>query len=276
MASWHTVFLVVIALVVFSGFSPVETKKRKKNKHLGESLQEMCDSPGRGDSKKHILELQAFFDLTKSFACLKIETCSRVPVCFVEETPDLGQESLNDCSLWNLLLDGLKTNRKIEPVLETSMNAYNGGKSRKRNSWDDAVSNLCYGTNVYRFLNENTGGNAANGTSKNSPTNSTLNHVSNATHVGETTPSTSPRANKKRLRRGGPFNSFFRRLKRKQIASGNSSCGGLEECSRICVGQNERLTNSSDCMTFKFRCTTRRMFRTPRKTKGKGRKKNKD
>lgn len=112
--------------------------------------------------------------------------------------------------------------------------------------------------------------------SKNSPTNSTLNHVSNATNVGETTPPTNPRANKKRLRRGGPFNSFFRRLKRKQIASGNSSCGGLEECSRICVGQNERLTNSSDCMTFKFRCTTRRMFRTPRKPKGKGRKKNKD
>lgn len=31
----------------------------------------------------------------------------------MEETPDLGQESLNDCSLWNLLLDGLKVTESI-------------------------------------------------------------------------------------------------------------------------------------------------------------------
>ena len=33
-------------------------------------------------------------------------------------------------------------------------NSPNGGKPRTDYSWDDAVSSLCYGANVYRFLNE--------------------------------------------------------------------------------------------------------------------------
>lgn len=37
-----------------------------------------------------------------------METCSRVPVCFVEDTPDLEHSSLNNCALWNLLFNGLQ------------------------------------------------------------------------------------------------------------------------------------------------------------------------
>ena len=33
-------------------------------------------------------------------------------------------------------------------------NSLNRGKSRTDNSWDDAVSSLCHGANVYRFLTE--------------------------------------------------------------------------------------------------------------------------
>lgn len=282
MVSWQTTITALLALLVLSGFSSVETKKRKKGKHLfqGETLQEMCQSAGHDSLKRNILELQAFFDLDKSFACLKVETCSRIPVCFVEDTPDLGQENLNDCTLWNLLLHGLQTNRKIEPVLEHAMNSLNRGKSRTDNSWDDAVSSLCHGANVYRFLTEDISEEenaSSNATSQNSSTINTINQNHNPTNGSMTTPLTNALPRKRRLRRarGGSFNRLLRQLRRKQIALGNSSsCTGLDGCTRICVGQNDRLTNLSDCSTFKIICTFKKLFRSRRKQKGKGRKKN--
>lgn len=81
---------------------------------------------------------------------------------------------------------------------------------------------------------------------------------------------------KKRHRRGGPFNRLLRHFKRaKTIGVRNSSCGGLEACTRICVGPNERITNSSDCTTFKIQCTTR-VPKGRKKSKGKGKRKNRD
>ena len=53
-----------------------------------------------------------FLSFFQSFTCLKMETCSFVPLCFVEETPDLGQENLHDCALWNLILHGLQVKAK--------------------------------------------------------------------------------------------------------------------------------------------------------------------
>lgn len=53
------------------------------------------------------------FLFLQAFACLKVETCRRVPVCFVEDTPDLGHESLSDCTLWNLLLLGLQVKPEL-------------------------------------------------------------------------------------------------------------------------------------------------------------------
>lgn len=67
MVSWQTTITALLALLVLSGFSSVETKKRKKGKHLfqGETLQEMCQSARQDSLKRNILELQAFFDLDK-------------------------------------------------------------------------------------------------------------------------------------------------------------------------------------------------------------------
>ena len=48
-------------------FSSVETKKRKKLKQQGQvdTLHKLCRGPLPPNTKKNILELQAFFDLSK-------------------------------------------------------------------------------------------------------------------------------------------------------------------------------------------------------------------
>lgn len=244
----------VVVFLATLVFSSVETKKKKKGKQHGQvaSLQELCHGPFISPStKKNILELQAFFDLRKAFACLKVETCSRIPVCFVEDTPDLGHESLSDCTLWNLLLLGLQNNRRIEPVVDNPMSPRYHGRSRMDYSWDEAVSNLCHGASVYRFVTIDTGvvGNTSNNaTSRNS------------TGPLPTTASTA----QPRKRRGGPLNRFIRKLRNlnKHSTKSNSTCEELKGCQRICVGQNEQLTNVSDCRTFKIQCTSRKLFRS--------------
>lgn len=60
-----------------------------------------------------MLKNMYFSSFLQAFACLKVETCSRIPVCFVEDTPDLGHESLRYCSLWNLLLQGLQVKSEL-------------------------------------------------------------------------------------------------------------------------------------------------------------------
>lgn len=255
MELWRTMVAVFLATLVFSS---VETKKRKKGKQPSQvdSLHNLCRATDPPNIKKNILELQAFFDLSKAFACLKVETCSRIPVCFVEDTPDLGHESLSDCTLWNLLLLGLQNNRRIEPVVENPMSARYHGRSRMDYSWDEAVSNLCHGANVYRFVTIDTGvvGNTSN----------------NATSRNSTgpLPTTAPTA-QPRKRRGGPLNRFIRQLRKlnRHSTNSNSTCEELKGCHRICVGQNEQLTNVSDCRTFKIQCTSRRLFRKAAKGK---------
>lgn len=288
MASWQRIVIALVLLFVLARCASVEKAKVKKKRDRGkgknppknretlESLQQLCQRNGSGSSRKNILELQAFFDLTKSFACLKVETCSRVPVCFVEDTPDLEHSSLNNCALWNLLFNGLQANRKIEPVFEHPMNSAHGGKSRSEYSWDDAVSSLCRGANVYRFLTEdplheeNT---STNGTSKNSTNITTVAPPTQATNASSPRPQHAlPRRN--RQRRGGPFNKFLRQMKRRQNANNNSSCSGLEACTRICVGQNERPTHVSDCSTFKIHCTLYNRAKKGRKHKGKNKRRN--
>lgn len=164
MASWQRIVIALVLLFVLARCASVEKAKVKKKRDRGkgknppknretlESLQQLCQRNGSGSSRKNILELQAFFDLTKvrviktvnlfsaksdltigvfclsimklrcvqslfflkrfqSFACLKVETCSRVPVCFVEDTPDLEHSSLNNCALWNLLFNGLQVSK---------------------------------------------------------------------------------------------------------------------------------------------------------------------
>ncbi|XP_020603889.1 uncharacterized protein LOC110042850 [Orbicella faveolata] len=256
MELWRTMVAAFFATLLFSF---VETKKRKKAKHQVqvETLQKLCRGSLPPSTKKNILELQAFFDLSKAFACLKVETCSRVPVCFVEDTPGLGHESLSDCTLWNLLLLGLQKNRRIEPVVENPVSARYHGKFRMDYSWDEAVSNLCHGANVYRFVPTDTddvGNTSSNATSRNSTA---------------TLPTTAPTTNRHKKRQGGSLNKFIKQLRKlnKHSTNSNSTCEELRGCQRICVGQNEQLTNVSDCRTFKIHCTSRKLFRRSAKSK---------
>lgn len=57
----------VAAFLATLVFSSVETKKRKKLKQQGQvdTLQKLCRGPLPPNTKKNILELQAFFDLSK-------------------------------------------------------------------------------------------------------------------------------------------------------------------------------------------------------------------
>lgn len=57
----------VAAFLATLVFSSVETKKRKKLKQQGQvdTLQKLCRGPFPPNTKKNILELQAFFDLSK-------------------------------------------------------------------------------------------------------------------------------------------------------------------------------------------------------------------
>lgn len=273
MASLQSLFVALFSVLILSEFSCSEAKKKKKGlRHFQKDpFRDMCRAALRNGSHKGLVNLQAFFDLRKSFACLRMETCSFVPLCFVEETPDLGQENLNNCALWNILLHDLKNNRRIEPVMDNSV----GAPRRTDYSWDDAVSSFCYGVSVYRFLppvEENVS--AQNGTTATSD----LSGQRNSTGQNSTadSPLTDSKQKKKRHRRGGPFNRLLRHFKRaKTIGVRNSSCGGLEACTRICVGQNEGATNSSDCMTFKIQCTTR-VPKNRKKSKGKGKRKHRD
>ena len=152
MALWRAIVTLSFVLLLLFLISSVESKRKgskgRKDDHKQVTLQELCRKSGQ-NSRKNILELQAFVDLSKvqlhfkvvenglgfdytikrrfsnvhfwksfefgmclfflqAFACLKVETCSRIPVCFVEDTPDLKQESLNDCTVWSLLLHGLQ------------------------------------------------------------------------------------------------------------------------------------------------------------------------
>ena len=79
-----------------------------------------------------------------------------------------------------------------------------------------------------------------------------------------TLPTTAPTTARHKKRQGGPLNRFFKQLK-KQNKKSNSTCEELKECQRICVGQNEQLTNVSDCRTFKIHCTS--IFRRSAKSK---------
>ena len=81
-------------------------------------------------------------------------------------------------------------------------------------------------------------------------------------------PTTAPTA-QPRKRRGGPLNRFIRQLRKlnRHSTNSNSTCEELKGCHRICVGQNEQLTNVSDCRTFKIQCTSRRLFRKAAKGK---------
>lgn len=70
MGLWRTVLAVVFALLVAFQYSSVETKKNKhkaKNPLQVETLQKLCHGPLSASSRKNILELQAFFDLSKVF-----------------------------------------------------------------------------------------------------------------------------------------------------------------------------------------------------------------
>ena len=91
-------------------------------------------------------------------------------------------------------------------------------------------------------------------------------------------PTTAPTA-QPRKRRGGPLNRYIRHLrklnKHKHSTNNNSTCEELRGCQRICVGQNEQLTNVSDCRTFKIHCTSRKLFRWSAKSKTQKKKKKK-
>ncbi|XP_068673561.1 uncharacterized protein [Montipora foliosa] len=275
MASWKPIFVALLTLLIFSKFTFLEARKRKRGKHDQKiTFSDMCSNAKRDGSHRNMLNIEAFFDLRKSFTCLKMETCSFVPLCFVEETPDLGKENLHDCALWNLILHGLQTNRKIEPVMDNSFNA----PKRTDDSWDDALSILCSGVNVYRFLPENTGEEEFSNINRTVPTINSLGPRNNTIRNATTTkPLSNESRVKKRQRRGGPFNRLLRQIKRTAATgSSNSSCGGLEHCDRICVGQNAVTTNLAECMTFKIQCTTKLSGKNRRRHKGRNKKKNKD
>lgn len=284
MALWRAIVTLSFVLLLLFLISSVESKRKgskgRKDDHKQVTLQELCRKSGQ-NSRKNILELQAFVDLSKAFACLKVETCSRIPVCFVEDTPDLKQESLNDCTVWSLLLHGLQTKRRIEPVRESYATRRNNAhvKPHTDNTWDEAVSSLCHGANVYRFIPGDTveeGGTGKNGTTKNS----------SSTDTGTLKPKTSHRNTtlrtigrpRKRRQGGALLGSLLRRQMKKmkrQNTNSNSSCGILDGCTRICVGQNEKFTHVSDCTQFKIKCTSKRLFRSRSRTgRGKDKRKN--
>ena len=84
-----------------------------------------------------------------------------------------------------------------------------------------------------------------------------------------TLPTTAPTTARSKKRQGGPLNKFIRQLRKlnKHNPNSNSTCEELKGCQRICVGQNEQLTNVSDCSTFKIHCTSRKLFRRSTKSK---------
>lgn len=284
MALWRASVALSFVLLLLFLIPSVESRRRRpkgrKDDHKQATLQELCRKSGQ-NSRKNILELQAFVDLSKAFACLKVETCSRIPVCFVEDTPDLRQENLNDCTVWSLLLLGLQTNRRIEPVMESRTNRRNNAhvKPRTDYTWDEAVSSLCHGANVYRFIPGETveeGGSSRNETNKNSSSTDTGTLKPKTSHRNTTLPR---RSRTRRRRQGGALlSSVLRRQMKKvkrQNANSNSSCGILDGCTRICVGQNEKFTHVSDCTQFKIQCTSKKFFRSRSRTgRGKDKRKN--
>lgn len=83
---------------------------------------------------------------------------------------------------------------------------------------------------------------------------------------------------RKRRQGGALLGSLLRRQMKKmkrQNTNSNSSCGILDGCTRICVGQNEKFTHVSDCTQFKIKCTSKRLFRSRSRTgRGKDKRKN--
>lgn len=66
------------------------------------------------------------------------------------------------------------------------------------------------------------------------------------------------------------MNKFIRQIRKKlnkHNTSNNSTCEELRGCQRICVGQNEKVTNVSDCSTFKIHCTSKKLFRRSARSK---------
>lgn len=77
MASWQRIVIALVFLFVLARCASVEKARGKKRRDRGkgknlpkdretlETLQQLCRRNGSGSSRKNILELQAFFDLTK-------------------------------------------------------------------------------------------------------------------------------------------------------------------------------------------------------------------
>lgn len=77
MASWQRIVIALVLLFVLARCASAEKARVKKRRDLGkgknplrdretlETLQQLCQRNGSGSSRKNILELQAFFDLTK-------------------------------------------------------------------------------------------------------------------------------------------------------------------------------------------------------------------
>lgn len=74
MVSWQTIVIALVFLFVLARCASVEKVRVKKKRDRGkgknplkdrETLHQLCQRNGSGNSRKNILELQAFFDLTK-------------------------------------------------------------------------------------------------------------------------------------------------------------------------------------------------------------------
>lgn len=77
MASWQRIVIALVLLFVLARCASAEKARVKKRRDRGkgknplrdretlETLQQLCQRNGSGSSRKNILELQAFFDLTK-------------------------------------------------------------------------------------------------------------------------------------------------------------------------------------------------------------------
>lgn len=77
MASWQRIVIALVLLFVLACCASVGKARVKKRRDRGkgknpvrdretlETLQQLCQRNGSGSSRKNILELQAFFDLTK-------------------------------------------------------------------------------------------------------------------------------------------------------------------------------------------------------------------
>lgn len=78
MGLWQKGLVVFFAMLVLFQFSSVETKKKKKarNPLQVETLQKLCHGSS-SSSRKNILELQAFFDLSKVSHSTSIAKCIR-------------------------------------------------------------------------------------------------------------------------------------------------------------------------------------------------------